>query len=129
MKYIRTEDGHRFIRIGDKIYDLENMPNDVWFDGTNIKDSDNWDSANIYTNCFDGQANTVYELCDFVYVLWCDNTFDTYDLSCENLNLEKEYFQNLLLKGEAREVYVGIKTNKGLIFVAQMKNEGNLELL
>ena len=73
------------------------------------------------------QADTIEELCDFVYVLWADGSFDTYDISHEKL--AKEYFYNMLLKGDAKEIRFGIKTDKGLIYVAKLNDKGELELL
>ena len=118
MKYIRTKDGHRFIRIDDKLYDLENMPNGVWFDGTNIKDSDDWDSANIYTNCFDSQTNIIEELFDDFVIIGSDEYQKYIKHSLKEALQKKEWLERL---GYTCNIYGSIWTNNGLIYKAKMK--------
>ena len=67
------------------------------------------------------QADTIEELCDFVDILYNDGSWETY-------SFEKEFRCKLLFK-KAKKVFYGIRTNQGLIYVAQRDDEGGTELL
>lgn len=62
-RYIRTKNGNRFVRLQNGIiFDLEHLPTGIWFDGENIKDDESWDSANIFTNDFAKESDTIEKL-------------------------------------------------------------------
>ena len=66
-------------------------------------------------------ADTIEELCDYVDIQYKDGTWETYFY-------ENEFKIKLLFK-KAKQVFYGIRTNKGLIYVAKMNDKGELELL
>ncbi|MBO7715578.1 MAG: hypothetical protein J6S85_18590, partial [Methanobrevibacter sp.] len=72
------------------------------------------------------QADTIEELCDeFVVDVPNDRKFN------REFNLDKCKEYQLYLKGQniISEIYGAIWTDRGLIFVAKMNKEGELELL
>ena len=74
------------------------------------------------------QADTIEELCDFIFVKDEYGDYRLYDLR-DWKNTDKEYLKESWINGWLKELYYCIKTDKGLIFVAKMNNKGELELL
>ena len=71
-------------------------------------------------------ADTIEELCDeFVYEKGCGK--DTPMLSKNDFNSLKEWYMNNGFK--VNTIYGAIWTSKGLIYVAKMNEDGELELL
>ena len=108
MKYIRTKDG----RIG-KFYQEQSF------------------TITCSLGCIDkdnilNQADTIEELCDeFVMLRLKDEMNDNEPIIFKHLDLAKSYFEKYL--GYA--IYGAIWTDKGLVYVAKMNKEGELELL
>ena len=65
------------------------------------------------------QADTIEELCDFCEIDYTDNIYEIYDLTQEEY--PKGFIENHIDDGLIISVFVGLKTNKGLIYVAKMK--------
>ena len=119
MKYIRTKDG---------IYEL--MPNieqeyKVSFDGKTLEPAyyiinHEWVAQKDVIK----QADTIEKLCDEFVVMsgysLRHNTFKT---------LRNAIKHSKLFPFEVMYIYGAIWTNKGLIYVAKMNEEGELELL
>lgn len=113
MNYIRTKD--------NAIYKIENNKLIV---------------GNIKVNCKDLQAleqegykiaDTIEELCDeFVVISKTQYFITTYSTATYNLAHIRVIIDNL---NDRYEVKGAIWTNKGLIYVAKMNQEGELELL
>lgn len=122
MKYIRTK---------DRILDTKNLIKVEYEDGR---------FKNIYRNTryflykAIKEADTIAELIDaYVFVSKSGEThyiyFKLYDMGvCLGSRIENdEKFKNHLL--ENGNVYGAIWTDKGLIYVAKMNDEGNLKLI
>lgn len=116
MKYIRTKDGiyeynNSYIIEDDVLYLV--VFNDKYTDyGVNGK----YSRGKVIS-----QADTIEELCDeFVFI--CED-FDKPQLVIPmNFEYCKKTFKHT-------EIYGAIWTDKGLIYVAKMDNEGKLELI
>jgi len=67
------------------------------------------------------EADTIEELCDFVDIQYKDGSWEFYPY-------EKE-FRLKILFNKAKQVFYGIRTRKGLIYVAKGNEEGEPELL
>lgn len=109
MKYIKTK---------DNIYKTE------WFE----QDSDCYfyylRDKKIYAIKKEeviAQADTIEELCDFVDIQYVDETWEIYSY--------KEEFKLKLLFKNAKQAFYGIRTDKGLIYVAKMNENGELKLI
>ena len=117
MKYIRTKDGIFEAVKTDKLY-------------VYIKDYD-YDNNEHYVRNIKLEnikfADTIEELCDFVFVQDRYHDYHLYDL--KSRNTDKEYIKECWLDGWFIELYYCIKTDKGLIYVAKMTDRGELELL
>lgn len=115
MKYIRTKDG---IYERDKVlcdekfvYKYEVRP--IW--------QINQESQEIVA-----QANTIEKLCD-VFVCLGSAEYQKYvKHSLKEALQKKEWLKRI---GYACNIYGAIWTDKGLIYVAKMNDEGELELL
>jgi len=122
--YIRTEDGH--------IYEIKS-------NGYFVGADERWNlyhhlrqwqleckqryavnAPNGYTTCIK-QSDNIEELCDFVDIQYENGDWETYFY-------EEEFRMKLLFK-KAKKVFYGIRTAKGLIYKAEMNEEGGLELL
>lgn len=88
-----------------------------------------WNGANCYSfeECeIIKQADTIEELCD-EFVIKPKNDMKNWLAFGVNTKHLKESIYNL--NYPIKEVYGAIWTEKGLIYVAKMNNEGELELL
>ncbi|MBO7715230.1 MAG: hypothetical protein J6S85_16800 [Methanobrevibacter sp.] len=112
MKYIRTK---------DRIWDTSKL----------CKDNQNWYyliSNDFYVFCENEiikQADTIEELCNEFVVAYEEGERMVY---CD-LEWAKVKAKASLQFGYKSIIYGAIWTNKGLIYVAKMNEEGNLELL
>lgn len=121
--YIRTKDG---------IYEVEwNNNVEMWCDVKTHKGFilDSMISKEDYI-----LADTIDELCDGFYVQINDWKFDTTYLfdNLENAIKESEDWKSYSDRkyvGYEIVIYAFIKTNKGLIYVAKMDNDGKLVLI
>lgn len=118
MKYIRTKDG--------RIFEIE-------------KDLGKYGKSKAVIICdFNGnfidvekqnmilkQADTIEELCDYVFYYDSQNELCIIDLKKANLYCLKGSLEDGLI----RDVKLAILTDKGLIYVAKFNSEGDLELL
>ena len=121
MKYIKTEDG---------IYEIN------WFDADNFGD----EKGDIHSNCeIINEADTIEKLCDeFVDTSelkttntggWLYDEFDS-DNKCLIYYAEDERRTIPLNEfDDLSKIYGAIWTDKGLIYVAKMNSNGELELL
>ena len=115
MKYIRTKD-----HIYKRLFIDKAIINEL---GVGACDKD----LNPIGEQIIKESNNLDELCDFAYALWKDNAFEVYDLNYDCVKVEN--WSKWLAEGEVLELYYGIKTDKGLIYVAKMNNKGKLESL
>ena len=105
MKYIRTKDGRL---ISEK----------EWKELLDYAESNCQNIDDMILR----QSDTIEELCDcFVYGK-CDY------MELEEAQQEKEWYEQNLQQGE-QPIYGAIWTDKGLIYVARMNDNGELELL
>ena len=122
MKYIRTKEG---IIVDTTRY--KNVVERTFRDKVVAIDLNHWGQDNDkYPTWIDvkdiiNQADTIEELCDFVDIQYKDGTWETF--------LFENEFRLKLLFQKAQKVFFGIRTDKGLIYVAKMNNQGELELL
>lgn len=127
MKYIKTKDGEIYEQ-GKVFIIKENdvelvLPciNEDFIERTRGK------SLNYRTNVIVKKANTIEELCDFIFVKDEYGDYRLYDL--RDKNTDKTYLKESLAYGWLKELYYCIKTDKGLIFVTKVNDKGDLELL
>ena len=118
MRYLKTEDwiyeieqtlasGMKFH--ADCMYDYEgNLVYDI-------------DDASTYVK----QADTIQELCDYVFYIE-DGRQKMFKFPDE---CNFEFIKDLFLRGWVKDLKFAILTDKGIIFVAEMKEEGDLRLL
>ena len=81
----------------------------------------------VRTNYIVKKADTIEELCDSEVIVWNDSTPSTW-----NKFLTKQEFEHLYSNFQRKKViaiYGAIWTDKGLIYVAKMNKNGELELL
>ena len=101
MKYVRTKDK------------IEKVPNDY---------------ASKIVECPNLKiADTIEELCDSEVIVWKDSTPSTW-----NKFLTKQEFERLYSSFQRKKIiaiYGAIWTDNGLIYVAQLNDKGELELL
>ena len=120
MKYIRTKDG---------VYESDEIRGAIfiriWLGQKAI-------SRDEIIN----QSENIEELCDeFVWVDGDTNSHDLIRISCDrtacHLKEEPDYDYDFkyVLKQKFNTIYGAIWTDKGLIYVAKMNEEGELELL
>ena len=112
MKYIRTKDGRIIKNAKPRLVSWREDVNDEW----KIKETDLLEGENGLCLKEDiiKQADSIEELCD--------------EFVCENTVLDYEQKTKLLAVGFTK-VYGAIWTNKGLIYVAKMNENGEMELL
>ena len=119
MKYIRTKDG-KIIDIHDywstKAFEIEPDEN-YWVTEWLIRNGLRREDCKI--------ADTIEELCD-EFVLFYDNEETEPDLTYRG-GFNDLYFQNELK--HSAKCYGAIWTDKGLIYVAKMNDEGEWELI
>ena len=108
MKYIRTKDG--------RILEINKMVNPCVYE---TKPNKQGVYEEIGNGWVDKVADTIEELCD-EFVIVGTNWQQIIDLEDAKYNCDKH--DNL-------KIYGAIWTNKGLIYVAKMNDEGKLELL
>lgn len=119
MRFIRTKDGVYDTKTVGSIRD-ENLK--AWFISIKIINDDE----------IIKQADTIEKLCDGFYWDWEDkfspHNFNSYSLAKDTWG---EYINDCLEENEIpeRNMYGFIKTNKGLIYVAKMNENGELILL
>ena len=118
MKYIRTKDG--------KVIDISKYE----------KDTQGW-YYHAFTKCYAfpesdivKQADTIEELCD-EFVIYDKDQNNGFPITCpkERLTEIKPYIQICMQKQFNCWLKGAIWTDKGLIYVAKMNEEGELELL
>ena len=118
MKYIRTKDGIFEI---DETTILTSMPPCYKV----IKPTDKYYAINKKSVI--KQADTILELCDGLIVEDKDNPNNWFVMEISEYqskdNVDKKYMV------DRWNFYAFIKTDKGLIYVAKMNKEGELELL
>ena len=119
MKYIRTKDG----RIYEIIDETENS-----FELCGSFEKKMGCNCIMIKRMFGNNekptyrlTDTIEELCDFVDIQFDDGTWETY-------SYENEFKIKLLFK-KAKQVFYGIRVDKGLIYVAKMNDKGVMELL
>lgn len=108
MKYIRTKDD---IEIVVREFEKELV--------VRSKDEKYYPNHKINKKFVLNQADTIEELCDFCEIDYTDNIYEIYDLTREEY--PKGFIENHIDDGLIVSVFVGLKTNKGLIYVAKMK--------
>lgn len=109
MKYIRTESGHIYDISKYQLYDAEDE-----YQGDGI--------GRYNYETIIAQADTVDELCDeFVVHTWEDGK-----KVCNSLDFVEIIYMN---NKNYDEIYGAIWTDKGLIYVAKMNDEGVLKLI
>ena len=128
MKYIRTKDGK--IICYEVINETDMSDDFIYSYGAVMKGKkEGFEIEKI--------ADTIEELCDELVFEWHRSSID-HDNGTWHLYHEislKEEIENALDDGfraskeEVKNIYGAIWTDKGLIFVAKMNNEGELELL
>lgn len=118
MKYIRTKDG---------IYEVIGFDNECIIPSPIIKMNGKLTHCSDYKNC--EQAGTIEELCDVIV----ETKGATGDY--KHYIYEGERYEKLKpkiiddIRTQDFNVYAGIWTDKGLIYVAKMNDKGELELL
>ena len=125
MKYIRTKDG---------IYDYEPVGN-VDVDGFIVQHIAGWDKPIMKEDILK-IAGTIEELCDVIIFKTNDYRDVKGQLKLVDLRIAvgtKEDSRNYLVNQMRSELfefaYLGIETDKGLIYIAKMNEKGELELL
>ena len=114
--YIRTKDG--VYELVDNLYQYYNGVEKFWY----AKEENGKTLAiEITANEILNQSENLYELCDEFMVMLNDRCEDMYS-SYENLKNSAWYRDDIEIKG-------AIYTDKGLIYVAKLNDEGELELL
>lgn len=129
MKYVRTKDG--------RIIKIPNKHKEIVYDGNVIisveKIINGVRGETIVSGIVDREADTIEELCD-AFVAMCDEYKAPFIWNNNNDNDFKkvkqfyEYWGNKNRK-HLRFLYGAIWTDQGLSYVAQMNEEGELELL
>ena len=112
MKYIRTEYGHIYEYVEIRIYPSQYHKFGLYRHNLNSE-----------YELIIAQSDTIEELCD-CYVGIIDNQHSI----IENLTL-KGIRVNLMASGKQADIYGAIWTDKGLIYVAKLNENGKLELI
>ena len=114
MKYIRTKDGELYFNLGE-------TQNGIIVEYNYL--GDGLDLAINY-DAIKNQADTIEELCDEIVEVIDGKAQVVYaDISFNDLAIAKIRDKNNAI------VYGAIWTDKGLIYVAKMNEEGELELI
>lgn len=116
MKYIRTEKGHIYEYVEQRIHQNQYLKFGQYRHNINSE----------YEQII-AQADTIEELCDGFYVdnkrdFLTSRVFQTFS----ELKYEFEYYK---AKNKKATFYGFIKTDKGLIYVAKMNDKVELELI
>ena len=115
MKYIRTKDG--------RIVKVPNNAGIILYDDEKLLIDTKQKSQTCVYGIVEKQADTIEELCDEFVVKMAYRINKPFIADTSYDFIHKSYNKN------GGEVYGAIWTDKGLIFVARMNNEGVLELL
>lgn len=118
MKYIRTENGiYEVEAITEEIMDLETGQTALVYHLSDGNYRTNYDEFNL--------ADTIIELCDYVFLF--DNEVTIRKLTHEDDEDTIEYLKECIELG--MKIKLAILTDKGLIYVAEMNDEGDLKLI
>ena len=119
--YIRTKDG---------VYEVVGFNKECIIPSTLIKVKNNYGKERITHCCKEeilNQVKTIEELCDLV-------RFKTKDNATHYVDLHKNTIEDIVVHFGGKNIIIDsfrycIETDKGLIYVAKMNNEGKLVLI
>lgn len=124
MKYIRTKDGVyevikkvEFPKLPINASDYDNVYYFVVGGNVLIRESEIVE-----------QADTIEELCDFIFFKYWSTIRKCYELKLYK-SLKELYANEYITGNDKYFIYGAIWTDKGLIYVAKMNDKGELELL
>ena len=129
MKYIKTKDGRIIDTLDErgKVLRKAGLENIIEVGGDHIIVKTINGNELIPTEYIVKQANTVKELCDRYVVV---SEFDKKVIRVNELENDSEgWTKEVGIPEHIVDVYGAIWTDKGLIYVAKMNSEGELELL
>lgn len=130
MKYIRTKDGVYQYGVGGQPHPpYYCVPN--WDSTKLITGEDLSGECPLEEHVIVKQADTIEELCDEFVVVYKNNRINQFKANemGNETQTTNEFVKNNYLRFNNQLVYGAIWTNKGLIYVAKMNDEGELELL